>query len=225
MKFLSEKAMSTADASQRKLGLVVLSPGRERFYIIYDVESFATSIELMYGKAEKRKRLGIGAVELSKRMNGSIVATMSTRKRPGSQWDAAEVTSSAAEKGWGPLIYDIAMAMEGGLLPDRGTVKPGARNIWAHFFNNRNDVRPSPLDDEEDPKTDEKEDDTRSLYGDYDSENPLDYAYFSSQFPQTATMSANHQAGIGKSGLSAEEYENALLDTSLNYFTKRYHEG
>lgn len=52
-----------------------------------------------------------------------------------------EVISSAATKGFGPLLYDCAFAVAGseGLMSDRDSVKQAARNIWQHNFTTRKD--------------------------------------------------------------------------------------
>ena len=51
------------------------------------------------------------------------------------------VQSSAAEKGYGPLMYDIAFSFAGksGLAPDRQSITPKAINIWNYIFTNRRD--------------------------------------------------------------------------------------
>ena len=64
-----------------------------------------------------------------------------------------QVKSAVAQKGWGPLVYDAALwvvAQEaiqpgaaltdyysGYLMPDRGAVFKGARDLWAFYFANR----------------------------------------------------------------------------------------
>lgn len=217
--------MTTSDAAGRRLGLAVINK-KERMYVVYDVEKFAVALVTYLAPFGGKK----GTSPMQKKqafqnMSSSVVAFMSTKQRPGKQWDAAEVKASAAEKGWGPMIYDIVMAMEGGLMADRDTVKPGARKVWGHYYNNRDDVRSMPLDDETDPVTDETGDDAKSLYAGYDSENPLDYAYFANNFPLTSALSANHEAGIRATGASQAEYEDALLDFADEFFERRYLDG
>jgi len=64
--------------------------------------------------------------------------------------DAYTILFSEASKGWGPLLYDVAIEIAtmrgGGLTPDRGTVSPEARNIWNYYFTNRSDVTNHQLD-------------------------------------------------------------------------------
>ena len=55
--------------------------------------------------------------------------------------DAFVVFGSKADKGWGPLLYDIAIewATEkgSGLIADRGIVSPEARAVWDYYMKNR----------------------------------------------------------------------------------------
>lgn len=60
-----------------------------------------------------------------------------------------QVDSSAAIKGWGPLIYDIAMSIvyPGYLIADRGSNSPDADKIWKYYLNNRPDVHKELLEE------------------------------------------------------------------------------
>lgn len=59
------------------------------------------------------------------------------------------VQSSSATKGYGPKLYDIVMeaatAAGGMLTSDRRTVSDAAKAVWAYYFNNRSDVKKTPL--------------------------------------------------------------------------------
>ena len=61
------------------------------------------------------------------------------------------VVDSGAEKGWGPMLYDVAMEYAtlkaNGLTPDRGVVSPDAKNVWDYYLSNRPDVTAHQLDD------------------------------------------------------------------------------
>jgi len=63
--------------------------------------------------------------------------------------------------GWGPLMYDIALEVQGkkGLMPDRDEVSAAAGNLWAFYRNKRSDITRKLLDDRHSPKTDDTEDD------------------------------------------------------------------
>jgi len=64
---------------------------------------------------------------------------------------AYEVTSSSISSvldGLGPLLYDIAMEIAGdaGIMSDRRTVSPEARNVWRYYHEKRSDVSHRQLD-------------------------------------------------------------------------------
>lgn len=62
-------------------------------------------------------------------------------------------------RGWGPLLYDLALEYAGqaGLAPDPLVVSPQAEGIWRYYHDNRSDVTKQPISD---------------------SRSPLNYAYF-----------------------------------------------
>jgi len=71
------------------------------------------------------------------------------------------IFQSEATKGYGPLLYDLAIEIAGnhGVTADRGSVSSDASNVWEYYYKNRNDITKKPLDDEDDPKTTPVEDD------------------------------------------------------------------
>lgn len=66
--------------------------------------------------------------------------------------------STAKEKGWGPLAYELAMVFGYGLAPDRKSVSASARRVW-DVFKNRSDVDRHPFDDMDNPVTPDPSDD------------------------------------------------------------------
>jgi hypothetical protein len=56
-----------------------------------------------------------------------------------------EINRIAAVKGYGPLLYDVALSyaktdgMEG-VVPDRNRVSPAALKVWEYYFDRRSDV-------------------------------------------------------------------------------------
>ena len=65
--------------------------------------------------------------------------------------DAWEIKAVVAKKGWGPLLYDIALELAtkkvGGLAPDRDSVTTAARGVWDYYNQRRGDVKKTQLDD------------------------------------------------------------------------------
>lgn len=72
------------------------------------------------------------------------------------------IGSSQAAPGWGPMLYDVAMEYAtmkgGGIMADRGSVSPTARNVWDYYMNNRGDVSGIQMDDRKNTLTPEEED-------------------------------------------------------------------
>lgn len=68
--------------------------------------------------------------------------------------NAMMIAFSAAEKGWGPLLYDIAIELAtlkgGGLVADRTVVSNLAYDVWDKYENTRSDVEFTQLDNEQD---------------------------------------------------------------------------
>jgi hypothetical protein len=76
-----------------------------------------------------------------------------TKKYGGPCAGAYEVTWSKADKGLGPLLYDISMeilSLHGAsLTSDRDEVSPDARKVWDYYDTRRGDVEKIQLDNEE----------------------------------------------------------------------------
>lgn len=109
-------------------------------------------------------------------MLGYILTARPAARTP--SWGAEMVVRAAAVRGWGPLVYDIAMERGGGLFADRFHVTPRAGAVWDAYLNRRSDVEARPLDDVEDPHTPDPGDDGRLYEPKSDPKNPLNYAYF-----------------------------------------------
>lgn len=76
---------------------------------------------------------------------------------------ALMVAYSDAAKGWGPLLYDVAIEVAtlkaGGLVCDRSIVSKDAYNVWDKYNSQRSDVEKLQLDDEEGTLTPDDRDD------------------------------------------------------------------
>ena len=85
----------------------------------------------------------------SERISGELVAEeMSTATCVDKTY---EVMSSAAAKGWGPMLYDVMMEYltnrkKASLTSDRGMVSTAAKNVWDFYLNNRSDVEKIRMD-------------------------------------------------------------------------------
>lgn len=60
------------------------------------------------------------------------------------------IVASHADKGWGPMLYDVAMewaSQKGkGLTPDRAAVSDDAYKVWDYYHSRRGDVKKGQLD-------------------------------------------------------------------------------
>ena len=99
------------------------------------------------------------------------------------------VAWSSVQKGWGPLLYDIAIEYAtqnaNGLIADRDAVSPDALKIWDYYLNSRSDVKAIQLDNNVGELTpDDKSDDCnqdivdiKSKIGGNWTEHPLSKRY------------------------------------------------
>lgn len=79
--------------------------------------------------------------------NKKVMGFIEAIKKKG---EIPELAKSAAEKGYGPSMYDfILMSFDEGLVPDRESVSEAALNIWRHFLNNRSDVKKESISKED----------------------------------------------------------------------------
>jgi len=162
--FLSEGAISVAQAAQEGLAAIVTQElsGHEITLFRPDVlmamiKDGASTKELVWGNEE----FVVGSITFAKPTKGQC-------------HNANEVSSPVAVKGYGPLLYDLAMSMSPALIPDRyGDTTHSAQNIWNYYKNNRSDISHRPLDDIYSPKTPPKDDDCEVI----DGPDFLNYAY------------------------------------------------
>lgn len=71
---------------------------------------------------------------------------------------AAHVNHSRALGNFGPLVYDVAIEVTGGLTPDRTEVSKDARGVWDYYMKRRPDVIKQQLDNPRNRLTPEYED-------------------------------------------------------------------
>jgi hypothetical protein len=68
------------------------------------------------------------------------------------------VSSSTMKMGFGPLAYDVAIEVTGGLTSDRDSVTKYATAVWDRYMNGRSDVQVSQMDNDRNHLTPEDED-------------------------------------------------------------------
>lgn len=77
---------------------------------------------------------GVGSVSWEDGMHGPCLGS-------------SYVTSANVKGGFGPLLYDVAIEMTGGVTPDRTEVSDEALRVWSYYEKNRDDVKKEQLDD------------------------------------------------------------------------------
>jgi len=83
------------------------------------------------------------------RPSGKFIAQVGWSKPPsysGNCSDAMEVNNSLASDGFGPLVYDVAIEVTGGLISDRQEVSGEAEAVWKKYVTDRDDVQIDQLD-------------------------------------------------------------------------------
>ena len=118
--------------------------------------------------------------------NVSFATGMWAQNTEGACDGAWVISSTEATKGWGPLLYDIAIewATENGegLTPDRFAVSPDAAKVWDYYLTKRSDVGADQLDDLENSLTEPEEDNcaqdsAKDYAGDKWADTPLSKKY------------------------------------------------
>jgi len=211
---LHEKASSAADARKRGLALYVGKDGYEKMYMLYDADKLIEYVS--NPKFIKNPFVTNLEMKLAKHC---AIASILVGKKTGKKWNASEIATSAAQEGYGPLLYDIVMELEQGLMADRSSVSPSAKNVWDYYLNNRGDVEAKKLDDEDNPKTRTKKDDAY-VFDSGDDENPLNYAYFIKKGPAVTSLLNNHDRCVAQlKKLHVSEYvEFGSMGTELFFW-------
>jgi len=130
---LKEAALGASDAEARGLALALLGDNNEKQAILYDPAMIRKSFRI-----EKGYPIITG-------FRSPIIGTIKIKQNCG----AWMVSSVAAERGFGPFMYDIAFSLVGpqGLMPDRSFVSPHSRKIWKFITDRRSNeftTKPAP---------------------------------------------------------------------------------
>lgn len=216
MKKLHEKAITSTQAKKAGLALAYVTDGKYRTYVLYNAQQVMDDIDIDVDDVFEK-------VMCFYRATFAMMVVKDVSQ--GQAWGASEVKQSAAVKGYGPLLYDIVMAKEHGLIPDRHEVSVDAQKIWNYYFNNRKDVTHKKLDDVDNPKTPTKVDDAQvHAYddgdGEYNDEFPVNYAYFEKRSPNVANLVRNNEKVMGF--LQLDDVEYVINASSSKFFNSKY---
>jgi hypothetical protein len=176
-------AATTSDAERKSLALYApkMFYMGQKTYVLYDCKMLIDYFEV--GEADVQDVI-YGMIAIDE--NGSCPI----------------VRSSAARKGYGPLLYDIVMCVEGCLIPDRKSVSPSARRVW-DSYSKRPDVE------------------RRSLKPGGASNDPLDYSYTLKGHPNFDALLRNHSRCLSSLDIDESEIERLAEE----YFATRLDVG
>jgi hypothetical protein len=180
-KELEETAITSDEAIEKNLALLTFNTGIGPEIILYTLEG---NIEIF------------GYMSISKLENTN---------------DSYVVDLSAAEKGFGPLLYEIAMSKFGLIVPDRFSVSQKAKNLWFKFYN-RNDIIKEHL-----PKTVRMHNEDFLNYG-YTTKNPVN----SSRLEQKNKLNLSKAYLYNK---TEEGLTDKISELGLTFFTKKNNEN
>lgn len=149
LNFLIEKIISEVifaesaikiDQLQDNFGLYVRSVGgpNDNIFILYNIDEIK---EIQKAKDYHEKNKFANEFQVSTDEMLKVVYGFIQTEAYGQQTKVNEVVVAAAQKGYGPLMYEVAMSYnpERFLMADRGSIKPGAIKVWEFFLNNRSE--------------------------------------------------------------------------------------
>lgn len=211
-----EAAVASTQAAGQGLALYRKGTGVSVGYVLYNPAALATELPA-YGE---------GGGDITKVIYGYL----DVKPHKGDCWNAGEIKFSAAQKGYGPLMYELAMSdFENGLFPDRLSTSDAARNVWKKYAQ-RSDVAKKPFDDAKNPKTPPKADDCKMI-PDFDGEEAyLNQAYMGhGDRGGKAQMMQQHKDTVAtiadQQQRPATEVEQLLWSMADEYFGMRYRDG
>lgn len=121
---LDESAVHVSAMARQGLALMVGGDNMLKKYVLWDWEEYQDAL---------KQNLTQDQIDPLK----VIVGYIKIKNNPAC--DMWTVETSAAQKGYGPGMYDIAMSdiFPDGLTSDRGMTSDAARKVWNYMFTNR----------------------------------------------------------------------------------------
>ena len=122
---------------------------RENLGIVLSVFADGDGAEVRYVKIEDYENEQFSELKDGAAVYGGVEISRALEDEQGPCFDGHLVIGSRAERGWGPLLYEVALEWSsqngGGLMPDRFSVSDYALAVWAKY-EKRSDVKPSQMD-------------------------------------------------------------------------------
>lgn len=158
----------------------------------------------------------------------SIVGVIGMRKALEPSYGAYEVTNSASSMGYGPMLHDVAMTYSptGAIIPDRSAVSKEESGLYKAYSTSRSDVEKLPLDNVDEPKTPNKNDDSKVWT---DGRDHLNFAYKKPGAVNVKELEKNHKDAIEsvmrqmkKMGWDKETINDILQTAIADFFERIY---
>ena len=174
---------------------------------LYIVDAGATQRFVLYNPKYYTEKLAEDDVALVTDDSGGIVAYFQLIGGPADSCaGAAEVAVSSAQKGYGPMMYDICMVYSKvPIMPDRSSVSASAANVWK-YYETRQDVEKIQLSDD-DCKTSDN--------------SSLNFAYRPKFQVNYSQLQNNHSAFIkGLDPATAKYFQEHLVSMGIQFFDR-----
>lgn len=132
---ISEVAFAPKNARENQLALFI----SDRFFILYDPNIIMRNLN--DSKTFNRKQFQVKSTQfIAQTITSESIYGFISVAKPSGCGGLYKIALSAAKKGYGPLMYDIALSSRGSLMPDRVIVSPSASKIWKYYNEKRKDV-------------------------------------------------------------------------------------
>jgi hypothetical protein len=200
IRLVAEAAVKGTAAVKGGMALYKRGSGRFKQYILYNPAALKARLE----DPSSSEPVVTGYVQ--------------TKQRSGDCNNSAQVTASVANKGFGPLMYDLVMAdSPEGIMPDRDTTSPAAKKVWQYYAEKRKRaVKTTPFTDLSVKKPGQKEEKTDC----YMTDDPvLDQSFKGKGEPRAFTsLAGTHEAFMASLGDRREEAEDILFSDADSRF-------
>lgn len=219
-----EAAVRSEQAASKNLALLRKTNGDSVSYTLYDS---ALVTDALWGM-DKTEDEELAVHDLLSEIppESFVYGYIDVKIHKGDCWNGGEVKYSAARKGYGPLMYELAMSdFPNGIMPDRKGPSDKARNVWK-AYEKRSDVKQKKLDNVKAPETDPKQDDCL-LVPDFDGEE----AYLNKVYSGTgdggskpALMQKHKEIAeaASEAGIKPDAYARFITDAGIEFFGTKY---
>lgn len=218
-----KEAMVTADAAaSQKLGLMFVNSDDNRYAILYAPHEAAAKIREFKDENDRTP----SSEELPGLFQHSIKGMiMYAPAATGECYGAWEIMRSAAEKGYGPLLYYIAAAStpKKTIMPDRNSTSAAAGGVWQKFAKGAGGAKALQLDDEEDPKTPPTYDDCKLVKD--PQRQFLDYAYRIDSKMNISALTDMHDEFVATVGFEFDDIDEDDVISAFKQAAKWYFES